>query len=214
MNLASKMSKMAGRTMVGGSAAPGAAIAVMPKEERSFYEAFSGAEGEHRTRILNVVPPYMRKYYMNAWNDNDGVASYDVDSEQAQDLTGYFKHHNLPSPNWTGWHPDVSLDQVKLRVVKNEAFDIHKFNLWESNERQLVRQPFTPTIDNINAPSNDMSMLQNSMVSNMERFGFSNNKVFITRTPAESDSYNLRIKMTRNSDKKHEEAMNHSLAFR
>lgn len=201
-----------------GPYSPAVAVFNIPKEERAFYPEFAKAKGEKRSKILSMVPSYMRNYYMTAWNQQDregGVApSYDIDYQKSRDLTDYFRHHQLPPPDWLGWHPDVSLDQVKLRVVKNEAFDIHKFNLWENNERQLARQPFTPVIDNINAPSNDLTMLQNSMISNMERFGLTNNKVYVSRTPASENSYRLRINMRRDRTEEHERAMRQSLAMR
>jgi hypothetical protein len=216
--LAQKLGRMSRNTMAAGSYIPETAIYAMPKEERPFFPDFSGASGERRTRIMNMVPSYMRNYYMTAWNQQDaknGIGpSYDVDYQKSRDMTEYFRHHQLPPPEWLGWHPDVSLDQVKLRVVKNEAFDIHKFNLWESNERQLARQPFTPVIENINAPSNDLTMLQNTMVSNMERFGMSNNRVYVSRTPAAEDSYSLKINMNRDRTEEHNQAMKHSLVMR
>jgi hypothetical protein len=213
MKMSSDLSKIARRTMVGGSYNSWSALQSIPKEEKAFYQAFSDTQGERRQRILNMVPPYMKNYYMSAWNNADGEDSFDVNYQQASDLVGYFKEHNLPSSDWIGWSPEISLDQVKLKTVKNEAFDIHKFNLWPSNERQLDRQPFTPGIENINASSNDLTMLQNSMIENMNRFGLTNNRVFVNRTPSMENSYNMKIKFIKNQEEEHDEAMRHSLSF-
>jgi hypothetical protein len=216
--LASKLGRVSRNTMAMGPYHAGAAMSSIPKEEKSFFNDFSQAEGERRTRIMNMIPSYMRNYYMTAWNlqdEKNGIGpSYDVDYQKSQDMVSYFRHHQLPPPEWLGWHPDVSLDQVKLRVVKNEAFDIHKFNLWESNERQLARQPFTPLIQNINAPSNDLTMLQNVMVSNMEKFGLTNNRVFVSRTPASENSYRMKINVRKDRTEEHNRAMKSSLAMR
>ena len=213
-DLSMRLSRVANNTMAAGQYNAGSAMRSIPKEEKPFFEAFSNAKGEERTRILNVVPSYMRNYYMTAWNDEDGEESYNVDYQNARDLTGYFKTHNLPPSNWLGWHPDVSLDQVKLRVVKNEAFDIHKFNLWESNERLLARQPFTPSINNINAPSHDLTMLQNIMRTNMEKFGMTENRINISRTPASEDSFKMRINFKRDRREDHDRAMKSALLMR
>jgi hypothetical protein len=212
--LSMKLMRISRNTMAAGQYDAGAALRSIPKEEKSFFTAFSGAEGEKRTRILDMVPSYMRNYYMTAWNNADEQSTYDVDYQKTQDMTGYFKSHSLPPPNWLGWHPDVSLDQVKLRVVKNEAFDIHKFNLWESNERQLSRQPFTPTVNNINAPSNDLTMLQNIMISNMEKYGMTNNRITVSRTPASEDSYRMKLNFKRDRREDHDRAMRSALSMR
>jgi len=151
---------------------------------------------------------------MAAWNKSDGQKTYDLDYQTADDLVGYFENHYLPPPEWQGWHPDVSLEQVKLRVVKNEAFDIHKFNLWESNERQLTRQPFTPTINNINAPTDNLTMLQNTIISNMEKFGMTNNRVFVSRTPASEDSHRIRINIKQDRTEDNDIAMKKTLVMR
>lgn len=48
----------------------------------------------------------------------------------------------LPGPDWVGWHPGVDLQDIKLRVIKNEGFDIHDFDLWESDEREAAHRPY------------------------------------------------------------------------
>ena len=210
--LASKLSRISRYTMASGNYNPGVAMASIPRGERSFYKPFSEAEGSRREHILGIVPDYMKPYYMTAWNNADGKKTYNVDYHSAENLTAYFKTHYLPSADWEGWHPDVSLNQVKLRTVKNEAFDIHKFNLWESNERQLSRQPFTPLIENINAPSNDMTMLQNTMVANMEKLGLTNSRVYITRTPASENSHKIKITIDKDTSDDNNNAMNSVLS--
>ena len=210
--LASKLSHVARSTMAYGNYNPATAMMSIPSEERPFYNEFSKAEGDRREHILKLVPSYMRPYYMEAWNKADGKETYNIDYHTAESLTAYFKDHYLPEANWEGWHPDINLNQIKLRVVKNDAFDIHKFNLWESEERELNRQPYTPLIENINAPSNSMTMLQNTMIANMEKLGLTNNRVYITRTPASDNSHTISINIDRDNSQDDDNAMNANLA--
>ena len=149
---------------------------------------------------------------MEAWNKVDGKNTYNIDRNQSEQLTAYFQNHYLPGPEWEGWNPDVSLNQVKLRVVKNDAFDIHKFNLWENDERELSRQPFVPLIDNINAPSNNLTMLQNVIMDNMNRMGMRDSRVYITRTPASEDSHKINITLNKDNSDDHDQAMNQVLS--
>jgi hypothetical protein len=212
MDLASKLSRISRKTMAAGNYHPAAAMMSVPKEERAFFREFSGESGYGRDRVLAMTPEYMHNYYKRAWNANDGESTYSIDYKSSEDLVGYFKNHYLPPAEWSGWHPDVGLEQVKLRVVKNEAFDIHKFNLWESNERQLARQPFVPLIEDINAPSNDLTMLQNVIHTNMENFGMTNNRVFVSRTPADKNTHNIRISIKQDTSDNNSAAMQDVLA--
>lgn len=52
----------------------------------------------------------------------------------------------IPGPDWVGWHPGVDLEEVKLKVVKNEGLDIHDFNLWPSDELSAIRKPYLDDI--------------------------------------------------------------------
>ena len=211
-DLATKFSKVANNTMAAGRYNEWSAMMSIPKEEKPFFKEFSMAEGDRRENILSLVPKYMRNYYMSEWNKADGEKTYDIDYQSSKDLTGYFKDHYLPSPEWMGWHPDVSLDQVKLKTVKNEGMDIHKFNLWESNERQLSRQPFTPMVEGINASSNDMTMLQNTIAMNMEKLGVADSRVYVTRTPSSENSHRIKIILKRDKGRENDSAMNSAMA--
>ena len=210
--LATKLSHIAKTSMAAGNYNPATAMMSIPKEEKGFYNAFSQAEGKRREDILGIVPEYMKPYYMEAWNKVDGKNTYNIDRNQSEQLTAYFQNHYLPGPEWEGWNPDVSLNQVKLRVVKNDAFDIHKFNLWENDERELSRQPFVPLIDNINAPSNNLTMLQNVIMDNMNRMGMRDSRVYITRTPASEDSHKINITLNKDNSDDHDQAMNQVLS--
>jgi hypothetical protein len=214
MELTKKMSRIVRTTVSNQSYGPATAFMSIPRGERGFYEEFSQAEGDRRDEILSMVSPSMRNYYKAAWNKNDGTQTYDIDYQTSADNVAYFKTHHLPGSNWAGWRPDVSLDQVKLRTVKNDAMDIHKFNLWESQERELARQPFVPVIENMNAPTSDMTMLQNAITSNMERYGIANPRVTVSRTPAMTNTHNITLNLTRDITDDHEEAMTASLSSR
>jgi hypothetical protein len=65
------------------------------------------------------------------------------------------KVKNLPGPDWVGYLPTYDLEDIKLKVVKNEGMDIHNFNLWESREKQLAYKPYMDeeTIEPIISPT-------------------------------------------------------------
>jgi len=185
----------------------------MPKRERSFFEAFVDAREEDRGEILDMVPEPMQKLYKAQWNLKDageGAArSYDVGKTTSRDMVDYFKHHHLPSPDWAGWHPDVDLKDVQLRTVRNEGMDIHKFNLWQSQERAMMRRPFVPMIEDIEAPTAgiDLSNLQNTLYNELENQGFTNSRIHVTRTPSITNSARMKFKVKRNRRKQYNTEM-------
>ena len=175
-------------------------IGSIPKRERAFAGAFSNVTGSDRETIRNMVSPQMARIYEAQWAMKDhsrGRARYDPNAE----TTEFFKTHHLPGQDWLGWHPDVDIRDVQLKVVKNEGMDIHNFDLWESQERAMARKPYVPTIDDIHKPSGDLEMLKKVIQAHMQDRGYSNTRLNITRTPASQDSTNLKIKINRNRDR-------------
>jgi len=212
-NLASQFKKNTKRTMTGLNVyGPWSDIySAMPKRERGFFDAFVSARKEDRDDILDMVPDPMQKLYKAQWNILDrkeGLdADYDVGRTTSRDMVDYFKDHNLPETGWAGWHPDVNLTDVKLKTVKNEGMDIHDFNLWQSQERQLKRRPYVPTIENIHESTSSLSVLQDTMYKQLGIEGYSNSRINITRTPSLRNSAKIKFKIKRDRRKQYNQAM-------
>jgi len=68
-----------------------------------------------------------------------------MDWYKTRELGEYFDTHPLPRPNWVGWHPDVDLQDVKLKMIQDEGRDLQDYGLWDSQQRMLTRKPY---IDN------------------------------------------------------------------
>ena len=51
----------------------------------------------------------------------------------------------IPGPDWTGFHPSVDLEDVKLKLVQHLGEEPIPLNLWPSREKEL---PYKPYIDN------------------------------------------------------------------
>lgn len=49
---------------------------------------------------------------------------------------------SLPGPDWTGMHPGVDLDDIKLKLVEREGLDMHDFDLWPDRQRSLPYKPY------------------------------------------------------------------------
>lgn len=49
---------------------------------------------------------------------------------------------NLPGPDWVGWNAQVSLEDIKLKVVEKEARNLYDYDLWPDRQRIVARRPF------------------------------------------------------------------------
>lgn len=52
-------------------------------------------------------------------------------------LTDFFQSHKMPSINFVGFDPRVSMDDVKYKVAKNEGIDTHDISQWENKEATM-----------------------------------------------------------------------------
>jgi hypothetical protein len=85
------------------------------------------APEEDRMKILDETPRYVRRVLEQTWG---------LPVEDKPNLVDYFKHHQLPGPEWEGWEEDKSLDLVKVKMVRHEAMDISDFNIWDDDVRE------------------------------------------------------------------------------
>jgi hypothetical protein len=117
----------------------------LPSKQRDYFTGLMNAPAKDREKILSITPLGMRRFLEAKWG---------MDVEENPDLEDYFSDKALPRQNWVGWHPAVNLDDVKLKTVKQEALDMHDFNLWESDERKLKYKPYVPYINPFDTSAN------------------------------------------------------------
>jgi hypothetical protein len=91
----------------------------LPRRQRSFYTPFARETSpERRERILEMVPPMFGTVLRQAWGQ-------DVATERGM-VRGAANEIASMAPNdWAGWHPDVPMHLMKVRVAKNEGWDFH-----------------------------------------------------------------------------------------
>jgi len=101
-------------------------LAAIPKTERKYLAQWLKAPEEERMRILEQVPGYVRRVLQQSWG---------LPAEKKPDLTQYFRKRQLPGLDWAGWKEDISLDDVRVKMIQNEALDVSDFNIWEDDLR-------------------------------------------------------------------------------
>lgn len=65
---------------------------------------------------------------------------------RGQEVLEFFQQQPLPPPESVVWDPRVDLEDVKLKVIKYMAADIHDYDLWEARERTLPRKPYLENV--------------------------------------------------------------------
>ena len=143
----------------------------IPRTERAYFKDFSKATSpSERAQILAMSPPTMANIYKRAWNDEGPRPEMYLGPTQMQQVQKTNKQmdptlqadqyvvnnlmrRGVPSADWMGWHPDVSMESVKVRSIASEGYDVHKFGMWES-ELQSAEAAF-PQVQPISLSSID-----------------------------------------------------------
>jgi len=109
------------------------------------------APPESRQNILRVTSPMDRPLLQASWAklDRDQIFPENNPDETALSIV---HTHGMPGNDWAGWNPSVPMDVIKVKTldaIRNPAYDIHHFNLWES-DRVMVNTAYPsvePAID-------------------------------------------------------------------
>jgi hypothetical protein len=62
--------------------------------------------------------------------------------EAKPDLVSYFKKHELPPADWEGWLPQVDMEEVKVKMIKNESLDTSEFGYYPSEVDTAMQAPW------------------------------------------------------------------------
>jgi hypothetical protein len=116
-------------------------LRAFPYKDRWFAQEFMDAPDSEKERILQLVPENQRRIYKAVWG-------YGL--EEQKPLEYYFTKYYLPDPSWEGWRPEFNLDDIKLKVVRNENLDLSDFNFWPDDVEASQYAP------NLNSEGNDI----------------------------------------------------------
>lgn len=161
----------------------------MPKREREFFNEFIKAKPSERAQILNVVPNEEKRFLQAKWG---------MEVDEPETIQAYFGKHHLPDANWSGWRPDVSLDDVKLKVVRNEAMDISDFGFWDEDI------PYSQSAPGISMNNSNISLfgIQNRILRIMRGAGLRDVDIRINHGPVtEAMTYNVNVSVENDSSK-------------
>lgn len=98
----------------------------LPSKDKQYFTAFQKASPAERQQILKLVPDNQKRIYQQ---------QFGLEPDEPEDLKAYFKKKNLPGQNWEGWNQDVSLDNIKVKVMKAEGIELTESNYWGDDEQ-------------------------------------------------------------------------------
>jgi len=102
----------------------GEIVSALPQNDREFFMEFvKERDKDKRKKILDTVSPQLRKALQMAWK-------MDLDKEKTNEE--YFTKHKLPDATWAGWRPDVDMQGIEAKTIKNEGATLSDFGLYES----------------------------------------------------------------------------------
>lgn len=102
----------------------GEIVSALPQNDREFFMEFvKERDKDKRKKILDTVSPQLKKALQMAWK-------MDLDTEETNEE--YFTKHKLPDATWAGWRPDVDMQGIEAKTIKNEGATLSDFGLYES----------------------------------------------------------------------------------
>lgn len=102
----------------------GEIVSALPQNDREFFMEFvKERDKDKRKKILDTVSPQLKKALQMAWE-------MDLDKEETNEE--YFTKHKLPDATWAGWRPDVDMQGIEAKTIKNEGATLSDFGLYES----------------------------------------------------------------------------------
>ena len=154
--------------------------AALPKRKRDYFIPFINSPENEHARILSTAPRLERRMYEARW----GMAI-----EDKPDLPDYFSKHELPNKNWEGWSPDVSMDNVELKMIQQQGLEASQMGYYPQQVKQA--NLLNPQYPDYNQHENHAAAAA-QLQSMMNNAGL-NGSVTMRRTNQPGKSINLQM---------------------
>lgn len=105
-------------------------LRALPKYDRDFFLEFAKEKDpKERKKLLKYISPYKQKAMKVLWKE-------DLDETEQKSNKEFFSTHRLPNLSWSGWKPNVDLDNVKMKTIENEGMLLSDFGIYESKKEE------------------------------------------------------------------------------
>jgi hypothetical protein len=174
----------------------------LPKKDRPFFTKFMTATPQEREKILRLVPKNQRRFYQAKWG---------ITPDKQETVEQYFSTHDLPGPDWAGWKPDQSLEEVKLKFVQNTALDMGEFGFWPDDVYYAKNAPSVGNIQKNPLSSLDIMKLKKVLHGAGIRDSDIQIKTEISDTP--DNLFNIDVAMSHDRRQDVKDALNENMAY-
>jgi hypothetical protein len=93
----------------------------IPKRKKDYFKEMIKAPEHERKNILSTAGRLERRIYEAAWG---------MPVEKKPDLVDYFQTHELPGPNWEGWHPNTNMEHVKIKTGQSMGLEMSQMGYY------------------------------------------------------------------------------------
>lgn len=177
----------------------------LPKRDKEFFTAFQKASPKERQKILELVP----KNQKNIYRQQFGLSTKDEDDVSLEE---YFSDYKLPDEEWEGWRPEVSLENMKIKVMQNEAMDLTEANYWDEHVERANMDPSEAiSIDRLpNTPVSQM-INQERLRKSLQGAGLKDVRVGLRTSATDVSYFNTQLNIMNERDSEIEEGVSEYL---
>jgi hypothetical protein len=124
--------------------------AMNPVDREYIPEILKTATPRERQKILKVVSPDIKRILQAKWG---------LKVDQQESVEEYFRDRPLPGPNWEGWNANVSLEDIKIKVMKKQGMELKSAGYWADDEKRAELSGVKPIQTSTVLPSFDTDKL-------------------------------------------------------
>lgn len=110
-------------------------IQALPDTDRRYFSRLLEAAPREYEALMRAAPPYLRRALQ--------LARGEEPTDELPSLSEIFHEHGLPDPNWEGWRPEVSLGDVRIKIVRREGLDTHAMGIYPQEIKEAERSGIT-----------------------------------------------------------------------
>ena len=171
----------------------------LPKKDKEFFTTFQKASPEERQEIISLVPQNQKRIYKTLFG---------MEAGERESLGGYFARRNVPDSDWEGWSPDVSLDNIKVKVMRNEGIDLTESNYWEEDEMH-AEESGVQAIDTSASRLPSMSALINrgKLKEALEGAGLQDVRIQMTTSKSDVAYFGVNLDIQRSREREIEQGL-------
>lgn len=137
-------------------------------------------------------------------NETRGTEISYADWARIKELKEYFKAFKLPEKDFIGFDPRTDLEDIKLKVAKNEGLDFHNIGLWDQQAASLRGKPYVGAGASAIANWQEGDPRNEDFEGRIRRtIGTLNSVISLTPLPGASSKVIMQASDTRHNEIKH-----------